>query len=200
MESDIYPIPNASYIINPLEDYNISMFECIDYQIQANFFVLNDTICSGQTIQFFNSSVGLIDSISWDFEGGKPESSSQRNPAIFYDTVGEFSVRLIIKNRLYSDTIFIDDFVDVRDCSGFQEFSKKEFNVYPNPGDGNFEVILPGEGTYNISVYDITGQMVHTATLSKTQTVLDITSLKSGVYIVCAKNGVQDYKERVIIK
>jgi len=65
-------------------------------------FIKADFICDTVTIknkeiEFFNMSVGDVDSWQWTFEGGIPETSIKKNPSILYKNYGKYDVSLIVK-------------------------------------------------------------------------------------------------------
>jgi hypothetical protein len=55
--------------------------------------------------------------------------------------------------------------------------------IYPNPGQGNFTVSLPNNGTYTITVIDLSGRIIHRDTYIGNQISLDIDA-PSGTYLV----------------
>tara|TARA_R110001606_G_scaffold28325_1_gene89879 strand:- start:3176 stop:4120 length:945 start_codon:yes stop_codon:yes gene_type:complete len=54
-----------------------------------------------------------ITSWSWSFEGGTPATSTQQNPVIQYDTVGQFDSELTVTNADGSDGELKPDYIDV---------------------------------------------------------------------------------------
>ena len=95
-------------------------------------------------------------------------------------------------------------FLTARDTNDFSaeilsdsDFSLNSFEVYPNPvSSGNVTISgLNGE-TANVSVFDVLGKRVKTATVSNT---LDVSGLKSGVYILnISQEGISTTKKLVI--
>jgi len=63
----------------------------------AYFIVDEDSICTGDSVAFTDSSSGNITSWIWDFGDGSPLDSSQ-NPIHFYNSDGLYSVTLWITN------------------------------------------------------------------------------------------------------
>ncbi|MGJ8743094.1 endonuclease [Polaribacter sp.] len=55
--------------------------------------------------------------------------------------------------------------------------------LYPNPTTGNTLYISTSENT-NVSIYNLLGKVVKTATITKTKNNLDISNLAKGIYIV----------------
>jgi alpha-amylase len=52
----------------------------------------------GELVKFFDQSNGEPVEWSWTFAGGKPETSTQKNPLVSFDKEGVYSVTLSIKN------------------------------------------------------------------------------------------------------
>lgn len=64
-------------------------------------------ICEETCFSIRDASTGSIDSWQWDFEGGSPSSSIERNPQrICYERSGVYSIRLITSNGYGSDTAY----------------------------------------------------------------------------------------------
>ncbi len=59
----------------------------------AGFTLSAQQICEGDSIQFFNTSVGAT-TILWEFDGGIPATSTQQNPYVYYSVAGQYSVAL----------------------------------------------------------------------------------------------------------
>jgi PKD repeat protein len=69
----------------------------------ASFTKDKDTILTGQSVQFTDTSTGNPDTWSWDFDGGSAGSSAQ-NPSVVFPSVGVFNVALTASNAIGSDT------------------------------------------------------------------------------------------------
>lgn len=66
------------------------------------------------SINFINLSSGKPLSYLWNFEGGIPETSTEKNPQnILYNNEGSFDVTLIVYDETSSDTIKKEDIVTV---------------------------------------------------------------------------------------
>jgi PKD repeat protein len=78
-------------------------------------FISGDTVmCEGSCIDFVSLSSNAT-SWNWIFAGGTPASSTLENPiSICYASQGYFPVTLIATNPAGSDTIFYNDFIEVK--------------------------------------------------------------------------------------
>jgi len=75
--------------------------------------------------------------------------------------------------------------------------STSNVHVYPNPNRGHFTVELELAGLVGLQVYDARGALVHnevfTASGSRTQRILDLSTLAKGSYTL----QVQHYGQRI---
>lgn len=72
----------------------------------ALFAADNSVGCAPLTIQFIDQSKGSVALWEWEFEGGQPETSTERNPTVTYNQPGEYNVSLKVINELGQDTSF----------------------------------------------------------------------------------------------
>ena len=96
-------------------------------ELVASFSADANTLIIGQKVEFSNLSSGVITKHQWFFEGGNPETSTEKNPGeVVYERAGQFGVRLIVSNDIVSDTLMLKNFVIVRP------------QIYPNPATDRF--------------------------------------------------------------
>lgn len=69
----------------------------------ADFMTEITTIMPGTSIQFFDKSAGNPDTWAWEFTGGSPFLSSQKNPVVLYNTEGVYAVSLTASNNFGQD-------------------------------------------------------------------------------------------------
>jgi PKD repeat protein len=90
-----------SNIIDVLNDFNHNMIATIgDCQstipgITADFTASQTSICSGQSVDFTDSTTGGPTAWSWSFPGGTPSTSSSQNPSVTYAAAGIYDVTLV---------------------------------------------------------------------------------------------------------
>lgn len=66
------------------------------------------------SVDFTDKSLGIPHEWSWEFEGGEPSTSSQRNPTgITYPNEGTYEVTLTVSNPAGEDTKTITDYITV---------------------------------------------------------------------------------------
>jgi uncharacterized protein (TIGR02145 family) len=77
----------------------------------ADFTAAPTTISAGESVQFFDFSDNTPTSWNWDFGDGG--SSTLQDPQHYYETVGIYSVSLIVSNPYGSDTLTKVDLITV---------------------------------------------------------------------------------------
>lgn len=79
----------------------------------AGFSASDYDVCEGSEVQFTDESVGDIISWEWTFEGGTPETSTEQNPVVTYETAGLFDVSLIVSDGTNENTFTSPDVMQV---------------------------------------------------------------------------------------
>ncbi|MDW8287070.1 MAG: PKD domain-containing protein, partial [Flammeovirgaceae bacterium] len=81
----------------------------------ADFTANAQTVVTGQQVQFTDLSTNSPPSWLWEFQGGTPATSTQKNPVVQYTTVGVFAVKLTATNADGSHTITKNAFITVNE-------------------------------------------------------------------------------------
>ncbi|MCK4406567.1 MAG: PKD domain-containing protein [Bacteroidales bacterium] len=104
---------------------------------EANFEADNTYIGPGESVNFTDLSTGDPASWEWIFEGGDPETSVLQNPDnIVYDESGYYDVTLIATNIGGSDTLTIEDYIQVFWVGISENINADKIKIYPNPTSG----------------------------------------------------------------
>jgi PKD repeat protein len=92
-----------------------SQGKILHYQapLVADFSASQTTVCTGNTINFYDESTGDIDTWAWTFEGGTPSTSAAPNPVITYNTAGVFDVTLTVTSGSNNNTETKTDYITV---------------------------------------------------------------------------------------
>jgi PKD repeat protein len=131
----------------------------------------NGSLCSGESIRFFQNSSGNPTSFSWVFEGGTPAVSGAPNPTVTFNESGTFDVTLTVSNNVGSDQLTRSDIIDVNDpptadfdyilmvgVASFNNLSVGAENIEWDFGDGNNSSetnpvhIYQENGTYTVNI------------------------------------------------
>ncbi|MEM1135537.1 MAG: PKD domain-containing protein, partial [Bacteroidota bacterium] len=84
-------------------------------QVAAQFEADTTRIVEREFMSFEDNSIGEPTSWEWNFEGGDPETSTEQNPMVSYQSPGTYNVRLIVRNRVSSDTLEKAGYVTILD-------------------------------------------------------------------------------------
>ena len=126
-------IGDTPYQINASYDYYPLMQKCDAAFVPnekpvARFYFYPSTIFSLETIMFFDSSYdenGYDDIISWLWNFGDGNSSNNRNPMHTYNIPGNYTIRLVIKDRGNETSTFSLN-ISVKNIPPYANFSFKE--------------------------------------------------------------------------
>ncbi|MCH8568225.1 MAG: T9SS type A sorting domain-containing protein [Balneolales bacterium] len=110
------------------------------------------SIFKNGVVSFQDRSGGEILEWEWQFEGGSPAVSTDRNPVVFYEETGTFGVRLITRNEELADTLYVPAAVVVQERETtethwwndtvFYEIFVRSFFDSSGDGTGDFEGML----------------------------------------------------------
>jgi len=94
-----------------------------------------------------------------------------------------------------ADVVLNDYFGDINNHVGINEISSNGIKVFPNPSNGVFNINV--DNNYNLEVFDITGRVINTKTLTG-NTSIELNS--AGVYFLRFSNEEGSYTQKVIVK
>ena len=82
-------------------------------QVSANFTVSHTTIKVGESVTYTDLSDRNVNEWKWSFEGGVPNSSTEQNPVVRYDSPGSFNVSLTVFNGNLEDTEVKENYITI---------------------------------------------------------------------------------------
>jgi PKD repeat protein len=103
---DIYTVAGNENYAGQLGAGRINAFAAVvstPFEPVADFSTPVQVILPGSSIRFYDMSVGIPDTWSWEFMGGSPHLSSQQNPLVTYPDEGIFTVYLGVTNDFGND-------------------------------------------------------------------------------------------------
>jgi hypothetical protein len=88
-------------------------------------------------------------------------------------------------------------------CTGINEMSQANFEVYPNPNNGSFDIKLNDQSIQNatLSISNMLGQtLLEKKVINNTSTIhIDAANLKQGVYFVKVQTGNASYVRKIMV-
>jgi hypothetical protein len=161
------------------------IFEFFDlFDPIADFAADTTSIVEGDTIHFTDLSENLPTTWAWEFEGGTPETSTEQNPEVKYESPGDYDVTLIVNNAYGSDTILKTDYIHVDSlATSIETYSFGDCVLYPNPVKNKLFISCK----YNINSLDIlnvVGRVVKIQECDAKQAEMNIVDLPGGIYFI----------------
>jgi len=155
------------------------------------------TIEEGGSISFTDLSSNSPDSWAWTFEGGTPETSTDQNPVIVYNTAGIYDVTLVATNGAGNGELNKTAYITILDPVGIYELDSAPKVIQSN----NRLLIkeLNKDQSYKISVFNIKGSEVFSEKISRKAQFSIPEQFTSGLYIVQLQNENQLIKYKIII-
>lgn len=171
-------------------------------QIETNFLV-SEVACVGDTLRFIDySKITIEDGVTFAWDFGNGDTSTERDPLYKYSETGTFDVSLTLGNSECAG-IKIKKTVEILNCRiGFSEnqFSK----IYPTPNNGSFniDVKLPEIGPVNINIYNADGKIIQQHYIDNKQNVSeDIFIENPGLYYIEIRHNYGlEYLKTIVIK
>lgn len=153
----------------------------------AASFVSDTATCETYQVQFTDQSAGNPTGWYWEFPGGTPDTSSDQNPVITYNTAGKYDVSLIVTSGNSSDSTTIEDYIDVYELPvvAFAALEDQCINYPPvklmqgTPTGGTYSGPGVEEGFFHC---DMAGVGTHTL-----------------VYTFMDENGCENFAEQTIV-
>lgn len=160
--------------------------------VSADFSFVN---LSGSTFDFTPDDLSG-DEYFWDFGDGIADTVT--NPTTvshYYSAVGNYPAQLIIRRKCEFDTIIQNVQVNSVGIILDSEISNIEF--YPNPANTQLHFDLSDD--FEIKISDINGKLILSKQLFKGNSMIDVSEIANGNYIVEARSKNSVFKKSIII-
>jgi len=76
---------------------------------------------------------------------------------------------------------------------------RNEFNIFPNPTRGIFEIETTSKIPYNVLIYDVVGNLIHQKQNAFQKVELNLSAIKKGIYFVVIKSKNEKIVKRLVI-
>jgi len=199
---ELYDIDDAAFDPILLEESDDYTLQASDIDSWVTLKLLNPTLVSAGTayLAAVKGSISLQDttlissssnvhSSSWIQDNCDATSPTSTHVAGDWRTL---SKRLLIRMNLGN--------VFVASPSGINNIKQSQFNLYPNPTDGIFVIELDENLKYDLTINNVLGQIVYSASINEMKTTIDLSVFDKGVYTVELKDKNKIYTEKLIIE
>jgi len=96
-----------------LQGTMVPIDDLIPNSASAGFGCSDNQVCDGSSVDFYDESLGDLVSWEWTFEGGTPATSTEQNPTVVYNTVGDWDVELTVFDGTDYSTLTREDYISV---------------------------------------------------------------------------------------
>lgn len=113
--------------------YASEVYETVDYSL-AYQVDKTEGLCENDLFSFTSQLTGFTSKayFSWTFENGVPSSSSEANPTVRFQGVGDHDVSLTVSENGNSKTITNADFISILDLCETDTYAGNAFSSYVN--------------------------------------------------------------------
>ncbi|NDK54922.1 M43 family zinc metalloprotease [Pontibacter fetidus] len=146
--------------------------------LRADFEAATEALIqAGEAMNFQDKSVGVKPTTwLWEFEGGTPATSTDRNPTVTYKKPGKYKVTLTISNTQMSSTETKSQFIEV---------TPTEVTVYPVPAKDHVIIEQPAHVELrHVELIDRVGKVMLSQDVTTRTAELSTANLPSGVYFM----------------
>lgn len=83
---------------------------------------------------------------------------------------------------------------------GIQEYENPVSSIYPNPTDGEIEVKMKEQGTYNYSLTNVYGQVLLQDAFTGNHASIDLSTYSKGIYFLMIGSGSRFSTQRIVME
>lgn len=190
------------YIISTVcnqEESNLSSSVCNTYQYQCEPPTNLSATVNEQNI-----------TLSWSESLNGVEYTIYRNDEELTTTIATSYIDENLENGQYCYQIktncsYLESILTEEICATINlssnEFSLKNFRIYPNPTSENFELFIPGfSKTLRLSIYDVLGNLIKNVDIVENNMIINVFDLIPGLYIVKIYDNQNIITKKLIIK
>ena len=140
---------------------------------------------NGLTVDFIDTSSFAI-SYLWDFmSDGAFTDTTSGDISFTYQSSGVFDVTLLVSNHCGTDTFTSRIDLITSDVATINS----NFQIYPNPSQNKIYIELDKLSTYSqLKIADLNGKIVYSQQIKNIKSILDLSSLCEGVYLITIDN------------
>lgn len=139
--------------------------------------------------------------ISWAWDFGDGNTSTEQSPSHTYTMGGIFTVSLVVSNGEMSDTLTVNDLITVTGGTSVYQADNFSGRVYPNPSKGVVNIEAPGIHLKQLQVFDLSGrQTIPFSTQAGNENAISIRIEKKGWYLLRLNDEKGNWHFKVLIQ
>ena len=103
---------------------------------------------------------------------------------------GQANVLFAFEDRSdWGEWIYLDN-INISTATGIQETNNNQFQIYPNPSNGTFNVqwLTANGNTSTMDAYNVFGEKVFTSTINQQASTIDMSNQPNGIYFLQIKS------------
>lgn len=143
---------------------------------------------------------------------GSAELATDFNTPLFTDLDGTFNEddeygwhKTMKPTRMFTSIYpypYIGLTITCNDCDmlSVKDIEKKNITVRPNPATNQFTVDLDGEGTAQLQLFNLVGQLVYSDVTGNASATVNVSNLNSGVYVLKITQNGKVYTSKVVVR
>ncbi len=138
----------------------------------------------------------VVGTIPYGTPGGAPITTTISNINI----AGDVTISITDNSNGAASRVAFDDLSWTCYAGlGLETLSQTEFKIYPNPSNGNFNIIFDdSNAAYNVQIFSLLGQKVFEQNNSKTEAI-SVKNLQKGTYLIKVTKDSKSRTEKIII-
>lgn len=210
---DIPGADSAIYVIDSVAPYYSGTYVCITNKgnsraiiinagtytpIQAGFSANTINGTAPLSVAFTDTSTGLINTWSWDFDNDGIEDSDMQSPNYVYSQPGLYSVLLAVGNQYESAYMLQEQLITVNEVIGVNQ-NQNSLKVYPTI-TSNFVYVEHSLPINIVEIYSETGIKILSTNVLGNSLQVDLADLESGIYLLKVQAENNQYYATKIIK
>jgi PKD repeat protein len=155
--------------------------------------------CPGQSVTFTQLAYNVDNpnaiQFQWTFTGGTPETSTAKNPSVFYSLPGSYPVKLVVSNSAGSDSLVRTNYLVIQaQDPGYQVgetegFESSTFPLFPGQGSKNWEIQNSGSAGWTRNLNAAATGSASLRVVNGTTFSGSVTTLFSPVYQIIGSNA-----------
>ena len=190
--------PNEVY--GPMPPQNLVTTSVTDNSISVSWSPASSWMLNGSSVSI-SGYIVFIDGVkktpdgpttktTWTFTGLKPGTTH----------LIEIHTRDAMVNQSAVSKLSVTTTCTTGTCAPIDGLYSEELklSVSPNPAVNMISVDLPGNTVYDLSIIDISGKVVLNEVITSANSLVDVSSLQAGLYIVSAKSKDKVYMTKIV--